>query len=97
MSIDPIHAAAQSQTPAEIDVPKSWAGLLVWAVGKWGAGAVFLILLFPVYSDLKESNARFVEMSRANVEALKTMAVEISKNRDHIGALTEEIRRNSKP
>ena len=92
MSLDDLHEVAQKNTPADINVPQTWGGLFVWAIGKWGVGVVFLGLLVPVYQDLKASNNQLVEVSRANVEILTTLAREVAATGETVKRLEQEHR-----
>jgi hypothetical protein len=98
MSKEELHEFAESTTPAEINVPKTWAGLAVWALGKWGIGVVFLALLVPVYQDLKISNSRFYEIIRQNAEistqnvrVMEALATKIEASNTAIQRLNDAI------
>lgn len=74
MSRDELHQRANESTPASVVVPNTWAGLIVWAVGKWGVGAIFGLMLVWVYQDLQNANKAMVEVVRANTKAMEGMA-----------------------
>lgn len=93
MTLGDFHEVAQSTTPQGVNVPRSWGGLAIWAVGKWGAGAVFLMMLVPVYSDLKESNMRLAEISTANVRALEALTQRVEATTMAVQRLTDDVRR----
>jgi hypothetical protein len=100
MSKEEIHDIAESTTPPEINVPRTWAGLVVWALGKWGIGIVFLALLVPVYQDLKTSNARIygiiersAEVSTQNVRAMEALAAKIESSNAATARLEEALHR----
>lgn len=93
MTMDNLHEVAQSSTPQNVVVPKSWGGLVIWAVGKWGAGAIFLLMLVPVYSDLKASNLRLAEISTANVKALEALTQRVESTNQAVQRLNEDVRR----
>lgn len=93
MSLEELHETAQKSTPQEISVPQTWGGLIVWAVGKWGVGIVFLGLLVPVYQDLKASNHQLAEISRANVEILTTLSREVAQHGDGLRRLEDTMDR----
>ena len=84
---------AESTIPSSVSIPQSWAGLAVWAVGKWGAGAIFLVLLVPLYQDLKTSNARFASMTEANVRAMEALSHKMERTSAAIDQLAEDVRR----
>ena len=87
-----MHKIAKSTTPQDVEIPKTYTGLIVWALGKWGAGAVFLFLLMPVYQDLKESNKRVADISVANVEVLRALASKVDQSSMAIIRLDDAIR-----
>ena len=93
MTLQNLHQAAEESTPAGINVPQTWGGILVWALGKWGIGVVFLAMLVPVYQDLKASNATMAEMSAANVRVLETLAAKVEASNAAISRLDDTVRR----
>lgn len=93
MSLDELHQIAEKATPADVNVPQTWGGLLVWAVGKWGVGVVFLALLVPVYQDLKISNRQLAEISSANVRVLESLANKVETQNASIIRLNEAMLR----
>jgi len=93
MSREDLHAVAEQTTPASVTVPSTWGGLIVWAVGKWGAGAVFLVLLVPVYQDLKASNNRLADISNKNVQVLEALANKIEASNQAVTRLDDALRR----
>ena len=70
MTTENLHQFASDATPSTVEIPKTYTGLIIWAVGKWGIGIVFAAFLIPVYSDLKASNQRLADISQANVQIL---------------------------
>lgn len=92
MKPNELHNLASATTPQGVGIPQSYAGLIVWALGKWGAGAVFLFLLMPVYQDLKESNKRIAEISVANVEVLRALATKVDQGTTSIIRLEDAVR-----
>lgn len=93
MSFDEIHKVAEHSTPPDVNVPQTWGGLIVWALGKWGIGVVFLGLLVPVYQDLKSSNAQLATISTNNVRVLEALASKIENSNTAITRLDDAIRR----
>ena len=93
MSKEELHAAAEASTPAYVNVPQTWGGLAVWAVGKWGVGAVFLMLLVPVYLDLKASNAQLAQISTANVQVLTALAQQVEATNQAVQRLDQTVQR----
>lgn len=93
MDLQDLHQVAESSTPQSVSIPQTWGGLIAYAIAKWGAGAVFLGLLVPVYMDLKSSNQQFVDISKANVTALLAIAKQVEDNGDKVDLLTRAVER----
>lgn len=93
MSKEELHNAAQLDTPAAVQVPQNWCGIIVWAVGKWGVGGIFLAMLVPVYMDLKQSNERFAEIASSTARAVDALAIKIETSNTTIQRLDDAIRR----
>jgi hypothetical protein len=93
MSKDDLHALAESTTPPDINVPSTWGGIIIWALGKWGIGIVFLGLLVPVYQDLKFSNAQLASISSSNVRVLEALAAKIEASNVAVQRLDDALRR----
>lgn len=93
MTTENLHQLAESTTPAEVEIPKTYTGLIVWAVGKWGIGIVFAAFLIPVYQDLKASNQRLAEISQANVQVLTALAQKIDATNQQVQRMDDSLRR----
>lgn len=93
MSKEEIHSIAESLTPPSVSVPQTWGGIIVWALGKWGIGVVFLALLVPVYQDLKTSNSQLAVISTNNVRVLEALAAKIEASNHAVQRLDDAIRR----
>jgi hypothetical protein len=93
MTTENFHQMAVATTPENVDIPNSYTGLIVWAVGKWGIGVVFALFLVPVYQDLKASNQRLADISKANVEVLTALAQKIESTNQQMQRIDDSIRR----
>ena len=93
MTLQAAHKVADENSPEYVSIPETWGGLLVWAAGKWGVGIVFAAMLVPVYSDLKASNQRLADISKANVEVLTALAQDVKTGNERTSRLEEAIRR----
>lgn len=93
MSLEDLHETAQANTPSTVNVPQTWGGLIVWAVGKWGVGVVFLMLLVPVYQDLKASNQQLADISKANVSILTSLAQQVEATNKTVERLDQTVQR----
>lgn len=74
MTLKAAHGIAQSNTPSGVEVPHTWTGIVVWAVGKFGIGIIGFIAIVPLYLDLKASNERFAKITEANIQAITDAA-----------------------
>lgn len=68
-----MHSLAQADTPAIVDVPNTWSGLLIWAVGRFGSGILIAALcvagIVRVYGDLKEQNQALITLIKEQTAA----------------------------
>ena len=90
---DQLHQMAKETTPQTVEIPNTYTGLIVWAVGKWGIGVVFAAFLIPVYQDLKASNQRLADISQANVQVLTALAQKVEITSQQIQRMDETIHR----
>lgn len=88
MSTDPLTKAVNQDTPANVEVPPGWAGLIVWLIGRVGPSVVIALgmavacgyALREVYEDnaaiikqmMSDNQARTV-VDAQHVEVLRTM------------------------
>jgi len=93
MTTENLHQLASATTPENVEIPKSYAGLIVWAIGKWGIGIVFAAFLVPVYQDLKASNQRLADISHANVQVLTALAQKIDATNQQVQRMDDSLRR----
>lgn len=92
MSKEELHEIAVASTPEHVNIPETWGGLLVWAIGKWGVGVVFAAMLVPVYADLKASNQQVAEISKANIIILTQLSAQIEDASSRTTRVEEAIR-----
>jgi len=92
MSKEELYDIAKLSTPQSVNIPSTWGGLIVWAIGKWGVGVVFLLMLVPVYTDLKASNQQLAEVSKANVHVLMQLATRVEDANERTARIEESIR-----
>jgi hypothetical protein len=79
MTFDDIHQSAERSLPEDVSVPKTWAGIAVWAATRWGIGIVFGAMLIPVYQDLREANRELLKITQANVVAMQKLAESVER------------------
>jgi len=88
MSAEVLHNIATNDTPSSVTVPKDMNGLMLWAVGRFGGGAVIGILCLigikTTYQDLQDTNRQLMAVLQENaktnaqfVQALESIKGEI--------------------
>lgn len=88
-----LHNYANSTLPDSVKIPPTWQGLALWALGKWGVGAVFMGMVFFLYSDLRESNKQFADLVRSNIAAFTVLSARVDDSHGRVGTMSETIRR----
>jgi hypothetical protein len=90
MSRDELHQLAQNDTPAAVEVPKSFNGLVIWALARFGGGAIFAVACFWVYKDMRADRAELFNAYRENIEVMRDFKASLETQTREIA----EIRRN---
>jgi Na+-transporting methylmalonyl-CoA/oxaloacetate decarboxylase gamma subunit len=93
MSKEELHTIAESSTPANVTIPQTWPGLIVWAIARFGIGVVFLVLLIWVYQDLQLANRAMVDVVRANTTAIEALVRKTDETSKSVERLESEVRR----
>lgn len=65
-----VKAIAESDTPEAVNVPQDKISLIIWAVGRFGIGAVFAYAAYLIYGDMKASNERFIAQQAQQAEKI---------------------------
>ncbi|MEN3940678.1 hypothetical protein WJU23_05235 [Prosthecobacter sp. SYSU 5D2] len=95
MSTTQIHNIAKQDTPASVEVPKEWRGLLIWAVGRFGSGILLAAAcswaLMRVYDDHAMQTRQLMSIleARARVDAEMTLTL------SRLGNSIDELRRDA--
>lgn len=97
MSRDELHQIAQMDTPASVDIPKTWQGLIAWAIVRVGPALVLSVAVIgatmwavnKVYSDLAETNRIVLELVRAQSQTNGATAAAIQE-------LSKQVENNTK-
>ena len=84
---------ANKNTPENIVVPNSLWGIVAWAMGRWGVGAVFMAMVYFLYLDLRESNKQFSKLVEANTAAIAMFAKEANEGHAKVEAMKETVAR----
>jgi hypothetical protein len=91
-----IHSFAQEDTPAKVQVPQSWAGIIMWAIGRFGGGiviaAVCAYMLDRVYADYQRQNIAVLLALTQQTEVNAKNVVVMEELRKTIQELTNEAR-----
>jgi hypothetical protein len=77
MSTADLHQIAQHDTPNSVNVPATWAGLVMWAVGRFGGGVIIAAAFAYAAHRVYEDNAA---LSRQMLTVLQDLAVVQSKS-----------------
>jgi hypothetical protein len=74
MSRDELHEIAQRDSGNEVNLPKSWPGILAWVTVKLGPWAVIAVVCgwatSIVYTHQREDQVKLLEAYRANISAM---------------------------
>lgn len=88
MSLDELHEKAQRDTGNEIDLPKSWPGIIAWITVKLGPWAVIATVCgwatSIVYTHQREDQAKLLEAYRANITAMDAFTSQLKNMQDTI-------------
>jgi hypothetical protein len=91
-----IRQLAQDDTPSKVEVPEGWAGIMVWAVGRFGVGILMATAcswaLMRVYDDLRAQQVQIQEMHRAQNESLMLLMREDVKAKVEMTVTLNELR-----
>lgn len=93
MTLKAAHGIAQSNTPSGVEVPQTWTGIVVWAVGKFGIGIIGFIAIVPLYLDLKASNERFAKITEANIQAITVFSTKLEESNRLMTRVDDTLRR----
>lgn len=88
MSLDELHAKAQRDTGNEVDLPKSWPGIIAWVTVKLGPWAVISVVCgwatSIVYTHQREDQAKLLDAYRANIVAMDAFTSQLRNMQDTI-------------
>lgn len=76
-----LHSIASVDAPASVEIPSSWAGLAMWAVGRFGGILVATAFLAYAWNDSNETHKKQTERLILMLEA------RASKSRDELVSL----------
>jgi len=93
MSKTEIIGYAKSDTPEDVHIPPTWAGVGAWLLGRYGVGALFMGMVFFLYQDLKAANERYSAISETTARTLQTLIGRIDESCGRVDEMRETIRR----
>jgi len=104
MSKDDIHDIAAKDTPEVVTVPNSWPALVMWALGRFGAGIVVLIVvgyimtfaIKRVYEDQVTTNQGVLRMVEAAARSTTESAAANQATARAIAELAKQVENNTK-
>lgn len=83
MGRDDLHQMAQADTPAAVQVPNTWQGLIVWATARFGVGmivaAAFAYSTKVVYEDMRSDRERLLQAYQENTRVVESFAGRLSE------------------
>ena len=92
-----MHSLAQADTPAIVDVPNTWSGLLIWAVGRFGSGILIAALcvagIVKVYGDLKEQNQVLITLIKEQTAASSGLQSALYELKTSLSLVATEAKR----
>ncbi len=99
-----IHGYAQDDTPSNVSVPESWAGIFMWALGRHGPIVLFIFstwLLYndnkasqaQIYKDNRETTGQMMEVAKAQIAVNAQVVAQMTEVKVAISAMVEEAKR----
>jgi hypothetical protein len=95
-----LHNLAQADTPHAVEVPPTWSGLAIWALGRFGGILVATAFLAYAWNDSNQSHKAWTERTFMMLEAkslneakLAAALAELSKAIDAIAQDAREAHR----
>lgn len=92
-----MHSLAQADTPAIVDVPNTWSGLIIWAVGRFGSGILIAALcvagIVKVYGDLKEQNQVLITLIKEQTAASSGLQSALYELKTSLSLVATEAKR----
>ena len=88
MSKDELYNAAQRDSPAYVDLPKSWPAILAWVTIKLGPWAVIAVVCgwatSVVYTHQREDQQLLLAAYQANIKAMDAFTSQLKSMEDTI-------------
>lgn len=86
-----------ADTPQGVYVPSQWTGIILWALGRFGIGIVFVYAAWMIYQDNKalterviKSNERWAEVQANTVQAMQSLKSAVDMNSAEIRAIQSQ-------
>ncbi len=91
-----LHRIAQSDTPQMVDVPETWSGLIVWALGRFGGIVVATAFLAYAWHDGNESHKRQTERLITLLENKARTDTELATALKGLSVAIDEVAKDAK-
>ena len=95
MSTDTIHALAQADTPATVDVPQNMTGLLFWAIGRFGSGILLAMACGWALSRVYEDHAKQTEQLMTILETRAKLDSEMTDALVHLTTAIDQVSKDA--
>jgi len=93
---DTLHAIAQNDTPAVVDVPQGWNGLVIWMVGRFGSGILLAIACGWALGRVYEDHAKQTDRLMVILERRAVVDSEMSSALLQLRTALDEVSRESR-
>jgi hypothetical protein len=91
-----IHRIAQQDTPQMVDVPDTWSGLIVWALGRFGGIVVATAFLAYAWHDGNESHKKQTERLITLLENKARTDTELATALKGLSVAIDEVAKDAK-
>lgn len=91
-----LHSIASIDTPATVEIPSSWAGLAMWAVGRFGGILVATAFLAYAWNDSNETHKKQTERLILMLEARASSDVALASALKDVSVVLGELKAEAK-
>lgn len=91
-----LHAIAQNDTPAVVDVPQGWNGLIMWMVGRFGSGILLALACGWALGRVYEDHAKLTDRLMIILERRAVVDSEMTSALIQLRSALDEVSRESR-
>lgn len=84
---------AEDDTPRRVSIPDSWAGIVMWALGRHGPVVLFVFATWLLYNDNKVYQKDLLEVAKSQIAINSTMIVQLNDLKTAITSLADEAKK----